>query len=148
MTVPFTNVKSTATISTAERSLPADTTSGVPTSQTTPANVRILIDASAMQAGDQFNVVVYEKINGGTQGKMITYPLVGAQGEFLDFGPFALIEGWDITLEKIAGTDSAIGWSLREDLGNRNVSSLSLIHISEPTRLLSISYAVFCLKKK
>ena len=25
---------------------------------------------------------------------------------------------------------------------------LSLFHISEPTRLLSISYAVFCLKKK
>ena len=28
------------------------------------------------------------------------------------------------------------------------VRKLSLIHISEPTRLLSISYAVFCLKKK
>src|SRR5678815_4018190 len=28
------------------------------------------------------------------------------------------------------------------------VGILSLIHISEPTRLLSISYAVFCLKKK
>src|SRR5674536_357414 len=28
------------------------------------------------------------------------------------------------------------------------VVDLSLIHISEPTRLLSISYAVFCLKKK
>eukprot|EP00658_Telonema_sp_P-2_P013310 TRINITY_DN15041_c0_g1_i2.p2 TRINITY_DN15041_c0_g1~~TRINITY_DN15041_c0_g1_i2.p2 ORF type:complete len:173 (-),score=37.03 TRINITY_DN15041_c0_g1_i2:75-593(-) len=28
------------------------------------------------------------------------------------------------------------------------VLRLSLIHISEPTRLLSISYAVFCLKKK
>eukprot|EP00658_Telonema_sp_P-2_P014647 TRINITY_DN15572_c0_g1_i2.p2 TRINITY_DN15572_c0_g1~~TRINITY_DN15572_c0_g1_i2.p2 ORF type:complete len:263 (-),score=55.98 TRINITY_DN15572_c0_g1_i2:4-792(-) len=28
------------------------------------------------------------------------------------------------------------------------VAYLSLIHISEPTRLLSISYAVFCLKKK
>src|SRR5665254_11625 len=27
------------------------------------------------------------------------------------------------------------------------VLELSLIHISEPTRLLSISYAVFCLKK-
>src|SRR5678815_1627962 len=27
------------------------------------------------------------------------------------------------------------------------VIRLSLIHISEPTRLLSISYAVFCLKK-
>eukprot|EP00658_Telonema_sp_P-2_P020597 TRINITY_DN18158_c0_g1_i1.p1 TRINITY_DN18158_c0_g1~~TRINITY_DN18158_c0_g1_i1.p1 ORF type:complete len:101 (+),score=6.18 TRINITY_DN18158_c0_g1_i1:192-494(+) len=29
-----------------------------------------------------------------------------------------------------------------------SVKALSLIHISEPTRLLSISYAVFCLKKK
>ena len=28
------------------------------------------------------------------------------------------------------------------------IDALSLIHISEPTRLLSISYAVFCLKKK
>src|SRR5674536_364833 len=30
----------------------------------------------------------------------------------------------------------------------RRIYDLSLIHISEPTRLLSISYAVFCLKKK
>src|SRR5678816_4574996 len=29
----------------------------------------------------------------------------------------------------------------------RTPQSLSLIHISEPTRLLSTSYAVFCLKK-
>ena len=29
-----------------------------------------------------------------------------------------------------------------------SVLGLSLIHISEPTRLLSNSYAVFCLKKK
>ena len=28
------------------------------------------------------------------------------------------------------------------------IACLALIHISEPTRLLSISYAVFCLKKK
>ena len=28
------------------------------------------------------------------------------------------------------------------------VHKLSLIHISEPTRLLSLSYSVFCLKKK
>ena len=32
--------------------------------------------------------------------------------------------------------------------GYVTVQDLSLIHISEPTRLLSISYAVFCLKKK
>eukprot|EP00658_Telonema_sp_P-2_P077407 TRINITY_DN6998_c0_g1_i5.p1 TRINITY_DN6998_c0_g1~~TRINITY_DN6998_c0_g1_i5.p1 ORF type:complete len:543 (-),score=158.03 TRINITY_DN6998_c0_g1_i5:56-1684(-) len=32
--------------------------------------------------------------------------------------------------------------------GLKGLLNLSLIHISEPTRLLSISYAVFCLKKK
>ena len=34
------------------------------------------------------------------------------------------------------------------DETEHDVYILSLIHISEPTRLLSISYAVFCLKKK
>eukprot|EP00658_Telonema_sp_P-2_P062626 TRINITY_DN51309_c0_g1_i1.p1 TRINITY_DN51309_c0_g1~~TRINITY_DN51309_c0_g1_i1.p1 ORF type:complete len:114 (+),score=30.67 TRINITY_DN51309_c0_g1_i1:138-479(+) len=37
--------------------------------------------------------------------------------------------------------DAAVGWGEAQ-------RRLSLIHISEPTRLLSISYAVFCLKKK
>src|SRR5678816_4290700 len=31
------------------------------------------------------------------------------------------------------------------ELKHKNIEILSLIHISEPTRLLSISYAVFCL---
>src|SRR5678815_5062593 len=34
------------------------------------------------------------------------------------------------------------------DIVKLKLRKLSLIHISEPTRLLSISYAVFCLKKK
>ena len=37
-----------------------------------------------------------------------------------------------------AGVDGGLRWTL----------DLSLIHISEPTRLGMISYAVFCLKKK
>ena len=32
-------------------------------------------------------------------------------------------------------------------VGGRGLTELSLIHISEPTRLGMISYAVFCLKK-
>ena len=35
-----------------------------------------------------------------------------------------------------------------EELISKKVITLSLIHISEPTRPLYISYAVFCLKKK
>ena len=38
------------------------------------------------------------------------------------------------------------GWEIA--IVNHKVNMLSLIHISEPTRLGMISYAVFCLKKK
>src|SRR5678816_4508689 len=37
---------------------------------------------------------------------------------------------------------------VRDEPQATDYQHLSLIHISEPTRLLSISYAVFCLKKK
>src|SRR5678815_5767312 len=36
--------------------------------------------------------------------------------------------------------------TLERESGSATDNPLSLIHISEPTRLLSISYAVFCLK--
>src|SRR5678815_702902 len=40
------------------------------------------------------------------------------------------------------------GWSGGTRTTGPDFKRLSLIHISEPTRLLSNSYAVFCLKKK
>src|SRR5678816_4250692 len=43
--------------------------------------------------------------------------------------------------------EEMIGRTVSEVFGE-DAYALSLIHISEPTRLLSISYAVFCLKKK
>eukprot|EP00658_Telonema_sp_P-2_P067353 TRINITY_DN56264_c0_g1_i2.p1 TRINITY_DN56264_c0_g1~~TRINITY_DN56264_c0_g1_i2.p1 ORF type:complete len:207 (+),score=28.16 TRINITY_DN56264_c0_g1_i2:139-759(+) len=42
----------------------------------------------------------------------------------------------------------SLNYSVPYRLGGKVSQFLSLIHISEPTRLLSISYAVFCLKKK
>src|SRR5678815_5875675 len=70
-----------------------------------------------------------------------------------------------VRIRSVAASASAIGWFATNRsmiaAGSRSVGStgghnrpcctvhhLSLIHISEPTRLLSISYAVFCLKKK
>eukprot|EP00658_Telonema_sp_P-2_P007688 TRINITY_DN12860_c0_g3_i2.p1 TRINITY_DN12860_c0_g3~~TRINITY_DN12860_c0_g3_i2.p1 ORF type:complete len:536 (-),score=171.76 TRINITY_DN12860_c0_g3_i2:61-1668(-) len=44
--------------------------------------------------------------------------------------------------------DIGEGVDIRMLIQEDTVYELSLIHISEPTRLLSISYAVFCLKKK
>src|SRR5678815_1785973 len=45
-------------------------------------------------------------------------------------------------------TESHLAIALAREGGIGVVHKLSLIHISEPTRLLSSSYAVFCLKKK
>ena len=60
----------------------------------------------------------------------------------------------DVVMEKASGIEIS-GKGIRKMLDEQLESikkqrgySLSLIHISEPTRLLSISYAVFCLKKK
>src|SRR5450756_263992 len=52
-----------------------------------------------------------------------------------------------------AGGPRGMGWMyrVREHHGfvvRQGIQELSLIHISEPTRLGMISYAVFCLKKK
>eukprot|EP00658_Telonema_sp_P-2_P017028 TRINITY_DN16591_c0_g1_i4.p1 TRINITY_DN16591_c0_g1~~TRINITY_DN16591_c0_g1_i4.p1 ORF type:complete len:466 (-),score=121.61 TRINITY_DN16591_c0_g1_i4:96-1493(-) len=66
-------------------------------------------------------------------------------------------DGSDCTLSKVCKPhDSAVreiefspdNCTLATTGDDCNVFFLSLIHISEPTRLLSISYAVFCLKKK
>ena len=43
---------------------------------------------------------------------------------------------------------TAVAFSNQDEMPELPPDTLSLIHISEPTRLLSISYAVFCLKKK
>ena len=45
------------------------------------------------------------------------------------------------------GVIAKLGWPVFVKPANAG-SSLSLIHISEPTRRTPISYAVFCLKKK
>src|SRR5678816_3875328 len=56
-----------------------------------------------------------------------------------------LVECWsNFSAENVKNSKTTIATMKR----NTFLESLSLIHISEPTRLLSISYAVFCLKKK
>src|SRR5678815_718377 len=55
----------------------------------------------------------------------------------------------DVTLVVVEGRfDAADDWIVEHVAAHDIVitSDISLIHISEPTRLLSISYAVFCLK--
>ena len=63
-----------------------------------------------------------------------------------DLTPYQLSR-WLDGLSKV-GSDPVEPLSEQSRLHVYRCLFLSLIHISEPTRLLSISYAVFCLKKK
>src|SRR5678815_5936204 len=76
-------------------------------------------------------------------------------------GLFYCEECFKALLDNLTNIPQAEGADVRSELPTINDKSkgpvldylyqlykLSLIHISEPTRLLSISYAVFCLKKK
>eukprot|EP00658_Telonema_sp_P-2_P014154 TRINITY_DN15368_c0_g2_i8.p1 TRINITY_DN15368_c0_g2~~TRINITY_DN15368_c0_g2_i8.p1 ORF type:complete len:149 (-),score=25.34 TRINITY_DN15368_c0_g2_i8:60-506(-) len=60
----------------------------------------------------------------------------------MDHSSFSIVNPHNVGKDDAARC-SVFGVCVPED-----IVRLSLIHISEPTRLLSISYAVFCLKKK
>lgn len=114
MAITYTN--DSATISTTEYSLPADTTTGVPTSQTDDCILQTFVDFGAMVAGDQYRVRLYEKTAAAATQRLVEeWILTGAQSKAMFIIPSIILgEGWDITVTKLAGTDRSIGWSLRK----------------------------------
>lgn len=100
------------TVGTTEHSMTTDTAG--PDLTTTDGIFQIWVDVSAMTAGDQYQIRIYEKVtSGGSQLKVFESVLTGVQP-----GPFVspsliLLHGWDATLDKLAGTDRALTWSIR-----------------------------------
>src|SRR5659263_261910 len=101
------------------------------------------------------NVLINERIreemrNGATPQAAIHAGYERAFGTILDSNVTTLIAGLALL---IFGSGPIRGFAVVHCLGIltsifSSVVILSLIHISEPTRLGMISYAVFCLKKK
>ena len=87
-------------------SLAADTTDGV---------YQVFVDTSAMAAGDQYQFTVYEKVTSGGS-KQIIYQavLTGAMAATWVTPALVLMNGWDVTALKLAGTDRTLAWSIRQ----------------------------------
>src|SRR3990172_6465677 len=112
MTITITN--DSTTISTTEYSLPADTTTGVPTSQTDDAIIQVLIGFQNMIAGDQYEIKYYES-DGTIQALVATWVLTGAQALPKFLVPSVIFGvGWVVTVKRLAGTDRTISWSIRK----------------------------------
>lgn len=108
----ITITSSSATIGTTEYSLPNGSTTL--TAQTDDCILQVWINFANMAAGDQYLVKVYEKVNAGTAGVAYQATVSGAQSDLFVTPSLLVGEGWDVTVDKIAGTDRSIAWSIRK----------------------------------
>ena len=76
---------------------------------------QLVIDASTLAKGDEYRVKIYEKAkSAGTKRVLSQWALLGVQAELFCTPTFQLINGWDMTIQKIAGTDRAFDASIRK----------------------------------
>lgn len=77
---------------------------------------QLFIDGAVFAKGDEFVVRIYEKVEGtgGTKRVTATFYLMGAQAQNFVTPALLLINGWDMTIQKIAGSDRAVDASIRK----------------------------------
>lgn len=71
---------------------------------------------AGMTKGDEFLVKIYEKVEatGGTKRVVFQATMSDAQSELFVTPTLILMHGWDMTIQKIAGTDRAWDASIRK----------------------------------
>jgi hypothetical protein len=112
--MPITLVNNSASIGTTEYSLPSASTTRV--AQTDSCVLQVLLDLNALTHGDEFRVRLYEATApAGTQRVAEEWWLVGLQSTPIWIGPSIIVgAAWDITIQRTAGADRNILWSLRK----------------------------------
>lgn len=102
-----------ATIGTTEYSLPNNSTTLAAKAES--GVYQVFVDTGAMAAGDQFEIKVKEKVtSGGTQRVIYSAVLTGTMTDNWVSPSLILLNGWDVTISKIAGTDRSLSWSIRK----------------------------------
>jgi hypothetical protein len=126
MTIAITDFA--PTVGTTELSIPAGATYSAGSPQTTTGHVEFVADFALLASGDAFRVRVYEKATAaGTQRKVVEYVFEGVQDAPLFKLPLGIMgRGWDVTLQKIVGTDRSIPCSLRTDDGGVSISAADI----------------------
>jgi hypothetical protein len=77
---------------------------------------QLWVDAGLMQKTEEYKIRIYEKVEGtgGVKKVVFVATLKGVQSEIFVTPTLILINGWDMTLQKIAGTDRAFDASIRK----------------------------------
>lgn len=110
ITVAYTG---TATIGTTEYSLVNNSTTLA--SSTDVGVYQVFINFANMAAGDEYEIKIKEKVtSAGAQQNIYVAVLDGAQSTPFVTPTLVLMLGWDVTVDKISGTDRSISWSIRK----------------------------------
>lgn len=104
--------ESSASISTTEYSLPAASTTLA--AQTDTCMAQVMVNVLAMAAGDSFIIRLYEKVIAAGAQKLVDSWRLQYPQDFLLLPGIILHNGWDITIQKVAGTDRTVEWSIRK----------------------------------
>lgn len=105
----------TATIGATETSLVSGT-STLQTITAQPGIYQVVLDLAALTATETYELVIYEAAApSGTKRVAMRRSVTGVQAEPIYITPSLLLCcGWDVTLDKIAGTDLSVSWSIRQ----------------------------------
>ena len=102
-----------ATIDTTEYSLVTNSTTLA--SNTVAGVYQVFIDTLNMAPGDEYHIDIKEKItSAGTQRTIYTVVLEGTQSSPFVAPTLILMNGWDVTMDLLAGTAKTITWSIRK----------------------------------
>lgn len=105
----------TATIGVTEYSLPNNAIYSSAAAITTDGVYQIFIELATLTASEVYDIKIYEKVRStGTQRFIYEARVDGAQVQPWVSPSLILMNGWDVTMYKVAGTDRAIEWSIRQ----------------------------------
>lgn len=103
-----------ATMTTNALSLTTNTTG--PDTETSDGVFQLFLDVSAMASGDEYKIEFYEKVRSADSQRLFwAITLMHVQSPPIFVSPaMILLHGWDMTVDKIAGTDRTMTWSIRK----------------------------------
>ena len=104
----------TESVTTSEWSITTDTAG--PDVETSDGVFQVFLDVSDMVAGDILRIKFYEKVQAAdTQRCFHEVILREVQSTPIWVSPsFILMNGWDVTLYAVAGTNITVTWSIRK----------------------------------
>lgn len=109
----ITQIEGSSTIGTTEFSIVSGSTTLATT--TSDAIVQFFLEVTNISAGDDFSFVVKEKVTTSSLQRVVySARFDGSQGSVFVTPSLVLMNGWDATIKKTAGTDRNIGYSVRQ----------------------------------